>query len=274
MRKFLRKLIRILLNRNTLFVVLLLLQAALLTLTILFLSQHYLPVYAVLIALDVVLVIYITNTSENPSYKIPWLVAMLVLPLFAGFAYLLVKTDVGHKTIKRECAEKMHETKKELVQDPEIQKALCDAYPDQGGLSRYITDYGGYPAYRNYISEFYPVGEAMFEAIYAQRNSAQIKDSTIRLISDRLSLRGFLIGSSESSSIAAAFVSFNCIFSPPFPFSQGAWASQRSARSLLPRVHGECPPAEVPVSVLRSAAGLSLYPAPACRCFCGAGTAA
>ena len=87
MRKFLRKLIRILLNRNTLFVVLLLLQAALLTLTILFLSQHYLPVYAVLIALDVVLVIYITTTSENPSYKIPWLVAILVLPLFADFRY-------------------------------------------------------------------------------------------------------------------------------------------------------------------------------------------
>ncbi len=173
MRKFLRKLIRILLNRNTLFVVLLLIQAAMLVLTILFLSQHYLPVYAVLIALDVVLVIYITNTSENPSYKIPWLVAMLILPLFAGFAYLLVKTDAGHKTIKQECADKMRETKKDLTQDPAIRKAIEDAYPDQGGLARYIADYGGYPAYRNYVSEFYPVGEAMFEAMKREIKAAK-----------------------------------------------------------------------------------------------------
>ena len=173
MRKFLRKLVRILLNRNTLFVVLLLLQAGALVLTILYLSQVYLPVYAMLIALDMVLVIYITNTSENPSYKIPWLVAMLILPLFAGFAYLLVKTDAGHRTIRRECAEKMQETKKDLPQDKSVQNALCDSFPDFGGLSRYLTNYGGYPVYRNYISEYYPVGEAMFEAMKREMRAAK-----------------------------------------------------------------------------------------------------
>ena len=173
MRKFLRKLVRIFLNRNTLFVVLLLVQTAVLIFILLFLSQQYLSVYVVLIALNVVLVIYITNTSENPSYKIPWLVAMLILPLFSGFAYLLVKTDTGHRAIKRACAEKMHETKKDLLQDTDVQSALSGAYPELGGLSRYLTNYAGYPVYRNYVSEFYPIGEAMFEAMKREIKAAK-----------------------------------------------------------------------------------------------------
>ena len=43
----LRKLIRILFNRNTMFILMLLIQAAFLVLTIMFLSQHYVWVYAV-----------------------------------------------------------------------------------------------------------------------------------------------------------------------------------------------------------------------------------
>ena len=72
MRRTIRKLIRILLNRNTLFILMLLLQVTVLVLTVLFLSQHYLPIYLLLMALDLVLVVYISNTSEDPSMKLPW----------------------------------------------------------------------------------------------------------------------------------------------------------------------------------------------------------
>ena len=187
MRKFLRKLIRILFNRNTLFILMLLVQLTVLVLTVLFLSQHYLPVYAVLLALDVVLVIYITNTSENPSYKLPWMVAMLIFPLFAGLAYLLVKTDDGHRAIKRECAAKMLETRKYLVEDPAVQRELSEQFPTYDGLSHYIDHYGGYPAYRNYQSEFYPIGEAMFEAMLRE----------IRLAKRYVFLEYFIIASGK-----------------------------------------------------------------------------
>lgn len=173
MRKTLRKLLRILFNRNTLFAFLLLVQVAVLVLTVLFLSQHYIPVYVFLLALDMVLVIYITNTSENPSYKLPWMVAMMVVPLFAGLAYLLVKTDAGHRAIKRACAVKMRETQKEIPQDPRVLEELERSHPSYAGLSRYVTKYGGYPAYRNYVSEFFPIGEAMYEAMKREIRAAR-----------------------------------------------------------------------------------------------------
>lgn len=165
MRRILRKLVRMLLNRNTLFILLLLVQLIALALIVMFLSQHYLPVYMLLLALDVVLVIYITNTSENPSYKIPWLIAMLVIPVFAGLAYLLVKTDIGHRVFKRTYESKLRDTRKCLPQDPHVADSLAAYDPEYAGLAAYVNQYGGYPVYRNHIAEYYPIGEEMFDAM-------------------------------------------------------------------------------------------------------------
>lgn len=173
MQKFLRKLVRILFNRNTLFVLMLVVQLAVLVLIILFLSQHYLPIYAFLLLLDVILVIYIMNTSEDPSFKLPWMIAMMVVPVFAGLAYLFVKTDAGQRRIKRACAEKVRETRKYLTQDPEVQRALEVSDPSHAGLGRYLTQYGGYPVYPNYSAEFYPIGEEMFEALMREIRTAK-----------------------------------------------------------------------------------------------------
>lgn len=173
MRKFFRKLIRSFFNRNVLFILMLLVQIAVLLLVVLFLSQLYLPVYVMLLGLDLVLVVYITNTSENPSYKLPWMVAMLVLPLFAGLAYLLVKTDAGHRRLKKSCAEKMKSTQKHLPQNPNVTEGLAVLSPGYANLAGYLRDYGGYPVYWNQISEYYADGEAMFEAMKREIQAAK-----------------------------------------------------------------------------------------------------
>ena len=153
MRKILRKLLRTFFNRNVLFIMMLLVQLIVLVLTVLFLSQHYLPIYLMLLGLDMILVVYITNTSENPSYKLPWLVAMLVLPVFAGLAYLLVKTDAGHRKLKRCYAERMKETEKYLPQNANVVQSLGELSASYANLSRYVQKYGGYPVYRNCLRQ-------------------------------------------------------------------------------------------------------------------------
>ena len=173
MRRFLRKLVRALLNRNTLIILLLLIQLVALALVVTFLSQHYLPVYMILLALDVVLVIYITNTSENPSYKIPWLIAMMVIPVFAGLAYLLVKTDIGHRVFKRTYEQKVQSTRKCLPEDPHTAEDLHKLDPACAGLAAYLRDYGGFPVYRNRQAEFYPIGEEMFAAMKQEIRKAK-----------------------------------------------------------------------------------------------------
>ena len=158
----LRKLIRILFNRNTMFILMLLIQVAFLVLTILFLSQNYVWVYAGLLALNAVLAVYISNTSENPSYKMPWFLLMLIFPLYTGLAYLLIKTDVGHRVFKKNYARRVIETKKYLPQKKQILHQMEEKSSVNAHLAEYLANYGGYPVYRNYDSEYFPLGEQMF----------------------------------------------------------------------------------------------------------------
>jgi len=169
----LRKLIRVLLNRNTLFVLMVLIQAAFFVLTILFLSTHYVWVYGGLLILDVILGVYICNTAENPSYKIPWLLAMLIFPLYTGLAYLLVKTDIGHRMFKKNYARRVRETKKYLPQNAQVLEQMREQNSVHEHLAEYLMNYGGYPAYRNFSSEYFPIGEEMFEAMKREIQSAK-----------------------------------------------------------------------------------------------------
>lgn len=169
----LRKLIRILFNRNTTVILMLLFQIAFLVLTILFLSQNYLSVYLGLIVLNIILVIYISNTSESPEYKLPWIIAMLIFPLFAGLGYLLVKADIGHKKFEENYARRVQETKKYLPQDSHTMQQLHELNASHANLSKYLLNYASYPVYRNYYSEFFPIGEEMFEAMKKEIQKAK-----------------------------------------------------------------------------------------------------
>ncbi len=161
----LRKLIKFLFSRNSLIFLLLLLQIAFFITTVFLLSEHFLFVYLFLMLLDTVLIVYITNTSENPSYKLPWIMALLVFPLFSGLAYVLIKTDLGHRIFKRKYADKVKETRSCLLQEPYVLQQLCERNKGHYNLSNYLLQHGGYPVYHNSEAEYFSDGAQMFAAI-------------------------------------------------------------------------------------------------------------
>ena len=151
-----RKIIRLLFNRNTLFVILLVVQIIVLILTVLFLSQHYLMVYGILVAMNFVLMLCILNSPENPSYKLPWLAAMLIVPLFAGLTYLLVKTDIGQRTLKKQYSQRLQETKPFLTHHAGIQNALQARFPEYAGLAQYLKCIRGLSALQKSDCRLFP----------------------------------------------------------------------------------------------------------------------
>ena len=161
----LRKLIKFLFSRNSLIILLLLVQIVFLVTTVFLLSEHFLFVYLFLMLLDTVLIVYITNTSENPSYKLPWIMALLVFPLFSGLAYVLIKTDLGHRIFKKNYSEKIKESKSSLPQDPYVLQQLCECSKGHYNLANYLLQHGGYPVYHNSSSEYFSDGELMFAAM-------------------------------------------------------------------------------------------------------------
>ena len=80
----LKKLLGSILSSNAAFVILLLLQIGFLWLAVASLGEHFVFFYIALIALDIFLVIYITNKNEPISYRVAWVVLISVFPLLGG----------------------------------------------------------------------------------------------------------------------------------------------------------------------------------------------
>ncbi|MBP3706267.1 MAG: PLDc N-terminal domain-containing protein, partial [Clostridia bacterium] len=69
--------------------ILLLFQLALLAWGVFSLSEHFLATYVISEIIAIIMVIYIINRRGNPSYKIAWIVFILLIPIFGISVFLL-----------------------------------------------------------------------------------------------------------------------------------------------------------------------------------------
>ncbi|MCR4793932.1 MAG: PLD nuclease N-terminal domain-containing protein, partial [Ruminococcus sp.] len=142
----LKKLLSSLLSTNAAFVILLLLQIFFLLFIVTRLGERFVLVYFLLIVLDIVLLVYITNKNEPISYRMAWIVAISIFPLFGGVSYLYLK--LSQQFPKSLDMRNQKQSKELLVQDKAVMDELSHYCPDSLNLARYISDYGLYPVYR------------------------------------------------------------------------------------------------------------------------------
>ncbi|HAP78896.1 MAG TPA: cardiolipin synthase, partial [Ruminococcus sp.] len=93
MKKFLSKIF----SRLVFTVFLMLVQVAVLVLGVWKLNEKFYFVYGLLTLLDIILVIYINNRDDNPSYKLSWIMLISVIPVFGGLTYLYLKIQFSRK---------------------------------------------------------------------------------------------------------------------------------------------------------------------------------
>ena len=119
-----KKIWKHLFNQNMLYILLMLVQIAFLVLSVLFLNRNYAWVYGALLLLNGLLIIYITNSRKNPTYKNAWLVVIAVLPIFGGLSYLFLKTRRDTRIFFHNYEQQMEQTKPLLVQEPDAARHL------------------------------------------------------------------------------------------------------------------------------------------------------
>ena len=113
-----KKIWKHLFNQNMLYILLMLVQIAFLVLSVLFLNRNYAWVYGALLLLNGLLIIYITNSRKNPTYKNAWLVVIAVLPIFGGLSYLFLKTRRDTRIFFHNYEQQIEQTKPLLVLRP------------------------------------------------------------------------------------------------------------------------------------------------------------
>ena len=160
------------LNRITVTVVLVALQLAWLAWVFFALTTGTARVWVtgVLNGLSLLIILYLVRKDENSAYKVGWIALIGLLPLLGGALYLAF----GNKRPSRRLRSKMQAVEQahraDRAQQPGQTAGLCD---ENRGVSRYLTQYGCYPAWQNTTARYFSCGEAMYPALLADLEKAE-----------------------------------------------------------------------------------------------------
>ncbi|MFA5481666.1 MAG: PLDc N-terminal domain-containing protein, partial [Bacilli bacterium] len=135
-------------------------QIAIIVLGIFYIRDYYPAVYFLFLLVSIVITLFIISNRSNPSYKISWLVLILIFPVFGGFLYLLF----GNKKMNRrqvKMVRKMNALIDKATKDTEKNlEDLKDESIDAFNQSTYIKNATGFGPYQNCNLEYFPSGEA------------------------------------------------------------------------------------------------------------------
>ena len=164
---------RVVFSRLGIFVVLLLIQLFIPIALVNWFGQYLPHYFSINIAFIVCMILYLLNSSFDPTSKITWLILIMLAPFFGAFMLLYTRTDFGHRAIKKRLEILYDETNQSLKQDPEVMQELSIANPETVSLSRYIRRSGCFPVYNNTKVKYFPLGEDKFEELLMQLEKAE-----------------------------------------------------------------------------------------------------
>lgn len=125
------------------------------------------------LVVSIAIVLTIINGKSNPSYKMAWLIPVLIFPIFGVVFYLLYG---GNKLSNREKLKmKMQHTKMidSLKQDVQVLRDLKQENIYAKNQSKYILDYAKCPVYKNTQTTYFKNGEEKFELLIEELKKAK-----------------------------------------------------------------------------------------------------
>lgn len=112
-----------------------------------------------------VLIIYEINRSGEATFKMTWVLLIAVIPVFGTLFYVFTRiSGISHR-MGDDYTAAMRINRKYLVQDESVINEIALIGKNEGSFARYLSQYGGSPAYSGTSVKYYPLGDHMFEDI-------------------------------------------------------------------------------------------------------------
>lgn len=120
--------------------------------------------------LSMLVVIYIINGQSKISYKLAWIVPILVFPLMGGVLFLISGGKAPKKLLRKAIESQQKRSKPTLPDCTETLRAMEDSHLQS--QSRYLTRQD-FPVYADTETTYYAVGEDGLEDLLAALESAE-----------------------------------------------------------------------------------------------------
>lgn len=136
--------------------------------------EEFLPhVFGGTVLFTFLMVIYLLNSKINPTAKITWLIAIMLLPVFGVLLFLYTQSDIGHRALKKRVSDIITDTKDRIPQSAETMEHLSAVNRGAASLARYMHRSGCHPVYENTSVQYFPLGEDKFEEMLRQLEAAK-----------------------------------------------------------------------------------------------------
>ena len=120
------------------------------------------------------MMVYLLNQDMDNSVRITWLVVTALMPVLGVPLFWYTKADIGHRVLRKRLMELEGQTRAQLPQDERAVRRLEAEDPGAASLTRYLRGRGGgFPVYQNTAVTYFPGGEAKFEELLRQLETAK-----------------------------------------------------------------------------------------------------
>lgn len=123
--------------------------------------------------LCIVAVLWIANKRINPSYKLAWTIMILSVPIVGAAIYLLFGKSRLAKDVENRFEKAVKVSAPLMKEKPEYRRQLEKENPQMNKQSVYLRDYAGCPLYRNTSTEYFPVGELLYQKMIQELRAAE-----------------------------------------------------------------------------------------------------
>ena len=132
-----------------------------------FVPYFYLAAWAT----EICCVIRIIASDDNPDYKVPWLLFVLIIPI-AGFMlyFMFYSRKLQKKYIKRLNKLKSHTYKQD---DSELFSKLCEENPTAAAQAKMLCKIAETHLFTNIKQEYFPLGEDMHQRMLTDLEMAE-----------------------------------------------------------------------------------------------------
>lgn len=168
-----RGLFSIIFSRTIVILLALLLEIALLFVTLSPFFEYVNVLVGGVAVLTVVMLVYILNTDANPTVKLSWCIIISALPVFGTILYFWIRFDIGNRVSQHLVQRSLDGSAACAPDCSTLMKQLRSEDPDLHNLARYLTSNGNHAIYTNTQVTYFPLGEDKFREMLAQLEKAE-----------------------------------------------------------------------------------------------------
>ena len=123
--------------------------------------------------ISAILTIHILNEKQNASFKMAWLIPVLLFPVFGTLFYVFVQLQMETKIFAKRIAEVQKRTDHFLEQDTAVYERLSRRSRRNANLSHYMKKSGGYPTWDRTNFKYFPLGDEFYTDVLQELQKAR-----------------------------------------------------------------------------------------------------